>query len=116
LGLSVADCIPTQALTVYADLYYNWWPGSSVVTALTSAGYTLDATYSDALSRDRYYKTSGFFTDVVLYRPANHACYFAMKYERTLTDLADMITALPNPLTLSPAYNPHPMSLVVDFS
>lgn len=116
LNLAVDNCIPSQALSIEARLHYNWWPGSSVVSALTSAGYTLDATYSDALSRDRYYQTSGFFTDEVLYRPANHACYLTTKYQRTLTNLADMITVLPNPLTLVPAFNPHPMSLVVDFS
>lgn len=116
VGLTVMDCIPTPELYVVAKLHYNWWPGSSPLSTLTSAGYVLDAGYSDSLGRDRYYQTSGFFTDEVLYLPANHQCWITVTYERTLTVLADMITALPNPLTLSPAFNPHPMSLVVDFS
>lgn len=114
--IEVAECLPSPELNVLAELRYSWWPGSSVVSELTTAGYTLDATYSDSLSRDRYHQTSGFITDEVLYRPASHQCWIKITYQRTLTTLADMITALPNPLTLVPAFNPHPMSLVVDFS
>lgn len=119
-SIEVLACNPSPQLKVFARLRYSWIPASNPTTALTGAGYSLDATYIPPLgySWDRYVQTSGFFTDEIILDTGSgtYQMWLTVTYQRILTNLADMITVIPNPLTLAPAYNPHPMSLQIDFA
>lgn len=116
--LQVNDCLPTPLLAVNSSMLYRWHQTGNPSAALGAAGYILDPTFFSTYWQDRYYQTSGFFTHevLVLNWGSFYECEIAGTYIRNLTNTADMITSLPNPLTITPPWNPGSMVHEVTFS
>lgn len=114
--IDVTVCEPSAAIRVKLNIYYAAFSSSDPSGTITGAGYVLDATWAGA--GDRYQKFVGDITHYVIVEAVTggYKSTIISEYLATITTAANIMSAVPNPLTVTPAYNPFTLYAEVVFS